>query len=95
YQYVEGMNEQWGKRLGLSSDEAELIDDLQKGNLADGFSEVLLRVDNEGCFPGRVRMDYDQNPREAVALMYDPSKHGEDYQEYLRQYDETCQWRWS
>jgi hypothetical protein len=95
YQYVEGMNEQWGERLGLSKDEADLIDNLQKGNLADGFSEVLLRVDDEGCYPGRVRMDHDQNPREAVALMYDPSEHGEDYASYLQQYDDVCGWRWS
>jgi hypothetical protein len=95
YQYVEGMNEQWGKRLGLSKDGADLIDNLQKGNLADGFSEVLLRIDDEGCYPGRVRMDHDQNPREAVALMYDPSEHGEDYASYLQQYDDVCGWRWS
>jgi hypothetical protein len=97
YQFVEGMTPEWGKDLGLSKEEAEMISDLQKGNQADGFSEVLLRIDDEGCYPGRVRMEIDDyaNPREAVALLYDPSDHGEDYEEYLRSYDDVCNWRWS
>ncbi|WP_232833799.1 hypothetical protein [Saliphagus sp. LR7] len=95
YQFVEGMNEKWAKQLGLSAEEGEIIADLQKGNKADGYSEALLRVDDEGCFPARVRMDRDLNPRESVALMCDPSTHGEDYREYLDKHDDVCNWRWT
>jgi hypothetical protein len=95
YQYVDGMGPEWADDLGLTPEETEIIDDLQKGNAAEGYSEALVHVDDEGCFPVQVRMDRDLNPREATALMYDPSKHGEDYEEYLREHDDICNWRWT
>ncbi|WP_255171189.1 VirB4 family type IV secretion system protein [Natrononativus amylolyticus] len=95
YQFVEGMNAKWAEKLGLSGQEGEIISGLQKGNQVDGFSEALLRIDDEGCFPVRVRMDREMNPRESIALMYDPSTHGENYREYLLKHDDVCEWRWS
>jgi hypothetical protein len=95
YQYVEGMGPEWADDLGLSTEETEIISELQKGNAAEGYSEALVHVDDEGCFPVRVVMDREQNPRETTALMYDPSKHGEDYEEYLREHDDVCNWRWT
>ncbi|WP_331232281.1 VirB4 family type IV secretion system protein [Natronorarus salvus] len=95
YQYVEGMGPEWADDLGLTPEETEIISELQKGNAAEGYSEALVHVDDEGCFPVRIVMDREQNPREATALMYDPSKHGEDYEEYLREHDDVCNWRWT
>jgi hypothetical protein len=92
YQFVEGMNDKWADKLGLTSTEGEIIDNLQKGDKAKGYSEALVRIDDVGCLPLKIWMDPEMNPREAAALMYDPTDHGEDYEQYLREHD--SEWRW-
>ncbi|WP_049998853.1 helix-hairpin-helix domain-containing protein [Halococcus sediminicola] len=95
FHYLKEMNSTWGKAFDLSEAEQKFIKDAEPGEREIGYAEALLQIDREGCFPLRVEMDEDVNPREFALYRYDPQKHGEDMAAYLRHHDDVCNWRWA
>lgn len=93
--HYEDMNEEWADEIGLTKDEAEFIQNAEPGNRELGYSTALLRVSDKGTYPLKVKMDFDENPREAVVTEYDPSEHGEDFYSYLAKHDGVCEWRFT
>lgn len=94
FHYMKEMDDDWAEAFDLTDAQQEYIKDAEPGERHVGYSEALLQVDREGCFPLRVEMDEDVNPREFAAYRYDPQKHGEDMNAYLRHHDNVCNWRW-
>ncbi|EMA52021.1 VirB4 family type IV secretion system protein [Halococcus salifodinae] len=94
FHYLKEMNPEWAAELGLSQAEMQYIRDAEPGDKEIGYAQALLRVDKEGCFPIKVEMSNDLNPREFALIQYDPSTHGEDLEAYLRAQDARCDWRW-
>lgn len=76
---------QWSKKLGLSREETEFVNEARVG-------ECLLRVQGVGSYPLNTVLDTQENPREAVIAEYDPSRHGEDLLAYLEQHRDICDW---
>ncbi|EMA56789.1 helix-hairpin-helix domain-containing protein [Halococcus thailandensis] len=95
FHYMKEMDDDWGDAFDLTDAQQAYIKDASPGKRHSGYSEALLQVDREGCFPLRVEMDESANPREFAAYRYDPQKHGEDMAGFLRHHDDVCQWRWT
>lgn len=79
--------------LGLTQSEVDYITSAAAGENTAGYSEALLRVDQEGCFPIKVEMSYDLNPCEFAVHEFDPGKHGHDFYKFLQ--GKTDDWSWS
>jgi hypothetical protein len=94
FHYLKEMNAEWAAELGLSDAEMQYIREAEPGDKEIGYAQALLRIDKEGCFPIKVEMSNDLNPREFALIQYDPSTHGEDLEAYLRAQDARCDWRW-
>lgn len=95
FHYMKEMDDDWGDAFDLTDAQQTYIKDASPGKRHAGYSEALLEVDREGCFPLRVEMDESANPREFAAYRYDPQKHGEDMAGFLRHHNDVCQWRWT
>jgi predicted flap endonuclease-1-like 5' DNA nuclease len=95
FHYMKEMDDDWGDAFDLTDAQQSYIKDASPGKRHAGYSEALLQVDREGCFPLRVEMDESANPREFAAYRYDPQKHGEDMAGFLRHHNDVCQWRWT
>ena len=89
----EEMTDDWAGEIGMTGDEAEFVRNAEPGNRELGYSTALLQVADKGTYPLKVKMDFDENPREAVMTDFDPSKHGEDLYAYLLDYNNICDWR--
>lgn len=89
------MSDEWAEEIGLTSDEARFIRNAEPGNRELGYSTALLRVSDKGTYPLKVKMDFEENPREAVVTEFDPSEHGEDFYSYLLEHDDICEWRFA
>lgn len=95
FHWTKEMNDDWADGFDLSDSQQQFIKDASPGKRHTGYSEALLQVDREGCFPLRVEMDESANPREFAAYRYDPQEHGEDMGAFLRHHDDVCRWRWT
>jgi len=93
--FLKEMNEDWAGELGLTGPEMNYVKEADPGNEERGYSQALLKVNQKGCFPLKVEMSEDMNPREFALLRYDQSKHPNDLAEYLRRFDESCAWSWA
>ncbi|MFC6906995.1 VirB4 family type IV secretion system protein [Halalkalicoccus tibetensis] len=93
--HQEDMSDEWAEEIGLTSDEARFIRNAEPGNRELGYSTALLRVSDKGTYPLKVKMDFEENPREAVVTEFDPSEHGEDFYSYLLEHDDICEWRFA
>ena len=93
--FLKEMNEDWAHELDLTTAEMNYVKNADPGNEERGYSQALLKVDQKGCFPLKVEMSEDLNPREFALLRYDQSKHPNDLREYLKAFDETCAWSWN
>lgn len=94
FHYLSEMDAEWADELDLTTAEMQYIQEAEPGNEQLGYSEGLLHVDKEGCFPIKVEMDNERNPKEFTVLKYDPGKHGEDFAAYLRDNNDVCDWGW-
>lgn len=95
FHWTKEMNDDWADGFDLSDSQKQFIKDAEPGKRHTGYSEALLQVDREGCFPLRVEMDESANPREFAAYRYDPQEHGEDMGAFLHHHDDVCRWRWT
>lgn len=95
FHYMKEMDDDWGDAFDLTNAQQAYIKDASPGKRHAGYSEALLQVDREGCFPLRVEMDESANPREFAAYRYDPQKHGENMAGFLRHHNDVCKWRWT
>jgi hypothetical protein len=95
FHWTKEMNDDWADGFDLLDSQQQFIKDASPGKRHTGYSEALLQVDREGCFPLRVEMDESANPREFAAYRYDPQKHGEDMGAFLRHHNDVCRWRWT
>ncbi|WP_245998674.1 VirB4 family type IV secretion system protein [Halalkalicoccus subterraneus] len=93
--HQEDMSDEWAEEIGLTSNEARFIRNAEPGNRELGYSTALLRVSDKGTYPLKVKMDFEENPREAVVTEFDPSEHGEDFYSYLLEHDDICEWRFA
>ena len=93
--HQEDMSNEWAEEIGLTADEAAFIRNAEPGNRELGYSTALLRVADKGTYPLKVKMDFAENPREAIVTEFDPSEHGEDFYSYLLEHDELCEWRFA
>ncbi|WP_129113856.1 VirB4 family type IV secretion system protein [Halegenticoccus tardaugens] len=92
YQYLKEMDAGFADELDLTEAEVDYIKNAASGKEGQGYSEALLRVDEEGSYPIRVEMSDSLNPCEFALVRYDPTKHGDDLYRWLA--DQTDDWRW-
>lgn len=93
--FLKEMNEDWAHELGLTEAEMNYVKEADPGNEERGYSQALLKVDQKGCFPLKVEMSDELNPREFALIRYDQSNHPNDLAEYLKAFDDTCAWSWN
>lgn len=106
FHYLEEMDAEWAGELDLTPDEMAFIKEADPGKYADGYSQALLRRQKKGCYPMRVRMDEDLNPREFAVLDFESGDYddevlaefeGDEFESYLRwkEHEGSWIWRWA
>jgi predicted flap endonuclease-1-like 5' DNA nuclease/Cdc6-like AAA superfamily ATPase len=76
FHHLPEMSETIADELKLNADEARYIRNATPGSEGNGYSEMLLAIDDSGerhTYPARVEMDWNTNPVEFSIIDYDPS----------------------
>lgn len=84
---------EWREEIDMTDDEAKFVKEAERGNAKLGYSTALLRVEDKGSYPLKVKLDTEENPRETVFTEYDPGDHGEDFLAFCKEYNHIANWR--